>query len=343
MERPSCQYGSGCYRKNPQHFIDFFHPNETHVPEVAIAQHDVTDSDVSEELPPLLPLLRQLSVSAKNGSLGSEEKAHIKDLILSGNKALVLSAVTILDSLTQSPPASTAPAKVEEKVGVVMYLIRGISGSGKSTLSTKLTTQADGSRMGMVCSTDDFFIEAATGVYKFDSARLQEAHSMNQQRVKDALRNGVSPVVVDNTNTQCWEAKPYVLMAVKFGYEVRVEEPSTSWAKDAKELARRNQHGVPLEAIQRMLDRWETDFSVQAILASRPPTRRKPQAIDDRNLKSPNRGKGTAHERESERKVQGDGTKDPLAILQAEVIDLTAQDDQDDTWRVVPKRSHGKR
>jgi len=68
--------------------------------------------------------------------------------------------------------------------------------------------------------------------------KLSDAHNWNQQRVKNALRAHVSPVVVDNTHTQRWEAKPYVLMAVKHGYEVKVAEPTTAWAKDAKELAK---------------------------------------------------------------------------------------------------------
>jgi len=166
--------------------------------------------------------------------------------------------------------------------------------------------------VGLVCSTDDYFIETTTGAYQFDNTRLQEAHSWNQQRVKTALRDKVSPVVVDNTNTQRWEAKPYVLMAVKFGYEVKVEEPTTWWAKDAKELAKRNQHGVPLEAIQRMLDRWEADFSVQAILASRPPARRKPQGTDDRNKK-------------------------------AERPNMMKPGQDDETWQTVTRKPQGKR
>ena len=46
------------------------------------------------------------------------------------------------------------------------------------------------------------------------------------------------------------------------------------FTRDAAELARRNVHGVPIEAIQRMLDRWETDFTVEAIMASQMPRRR---------------------------------------------------------------------
>ena len=162
----------------------------------------------------------------------------------------------------------------------VLYIVRGISGSGKSTLSKQLTSAG-----GAIFSTDDFFVNEQ-GHYVFNPTQLGNAHAWNQNRVKDALRDGVSPVVVDNTNTQRWEAKPYVQMALHHMYEVVVTEPDTPWKCNAQELARRNTHGVPVEAIQRMLDRWETDFSVDAIMASQPPQRRggprKPQGNNRR-------------------------------------------------------------
>lgn len=50
-----------------------------------------------------------------------------------------------------------------------------------------------------------------------------------------------------------------------------MKEPDTPWRRDAGELAKRNVHGVPLEAIERMLGRWDEDFSIEAILNSKPP------------------------------------------------------------------------
>lgn len=244
----------------------------------------------------MLPLLRQLSDLSKHGVMEAHTKAQVKGMLLSGDTDQVLSAASILGSLPYSASASasssssfsaaasssssvSAVSSGEGKDGSVMYIMRGIAGSGKSTLAATLVAHGQ----GVVCSTDDYFLDAA-GVYRFDPSKLHEAHLWNQQRVKEALRGGLSPVVVDNTHTQRWEAKPYVLLAAKFGYQVQVKEPATSWAKDAKELARRNQHGVPLEAIQRMLDRWEEDFSVQAILAAQPPERR---PRDEQSRKGP--------------------------------------------------------
>ena len=65
--------------------------------------------------------------------------------------------------------------------------------------------------------------------YQFDVTKLGEYHEMNQQRgkqccygryksftdyygtAKEAMRHGVSPIIIDNTNTMCHEMKPYVV------------------------------------------------------------------------------------------------------------------------------------
>ncbi|XP_078355373.1 NEDD4-binding protein 2-like 1 [Oculina patagonica] len=74
--------------------------------------------------------------------------------------------------------------------------------------------------------------------YEFDVSLLGEAHGWNQQRAKSALEKLQSPVIIDNTNTQAWEMKPYVSMALKYGYQIKFVEPDTSWKWNVKELAR---------------------------------------------------------------------------------------------------------
>ncbi|KAJ3065819.1 NEDD4-binding protein 2 [Podochytrium sp. JEL0797] len=80
-------------------------------------------------------------------------------------------------------------------------------------------------------------------------------------------------IIIDNTNLQRWEAKPYVECAVRCGYRVEVREPTTEWwiNKDANELFARGTHGVPLVAIQKMVERFEVGFSVDEILRSSAP------------------------------------------------------------------------
>lgn len=154
----------------------------------------------------------------------------------------------------------------------ILIILRGISGSGKSTLAKYLVETAGGSMQGAVYSTDDYFVNASTGMYTFDPSLLGQAHRWNQERSEQSMKAGLSPIVIDNTHTQKWEAKPYVSAARRYGYGVEIMEPETWWRRNPQELARRNTHGVSLEVIQRMLDRWEHDYTVENILVSEKPS-----------------------------------------------------------------------
>jgi len=137
-----------------------------------------------------------------------------------------------------------------------LILMCSCSGSGKSTLAEKLKHHYTTEGYSVVIwSTDDRFM--VEGQYKFDPAKLGFYHNKNRQAVEDSMKNGVEYVIVDNTNLTRKERKPYIELAKANGYTVMCIEPTTSWKHDAEELSRRNKHGVPLEAIQRMLDRYE--------------------------------------------------------------------------------------
>lgn len=94
-----------------------------------------------------------------------------------------------------------------------------------------------------MCSADDFFVNAA-GEYHWDAKRIQEAHQVTQKRALKYVELGMSPIIIDNTNTMCWEAKPYVEAAVAAGYAIEVLQPSTPWCFDPVELGKRNKHNV---------------------------------------------------------------------------------------------------
>ena len=177
-------------------------------------------------------------------------------------------------STTADPSAAAAAAGDSSAVAQIrgyptLVIMRGLPGSGKSTLAAQLAGPD-----GLVLSTDDFFVDTRTGTYVFDASRIAEAHAWNIRRAGEAMQRGHGVVVIDNTNTQRWEARPYVQHACRWRYVVEVKEPCTSWRRDADELARRNTHEVPVHAIEGMLRRWEDDFSVPAILASRSPHQR---------------------------------------------------------------------
>uniref|UniRef100_A0AAQ4Q3Q5 NEDD4 binding protein 2 n=1 Tax=Gasterosteus aculeatus aculeatus TaxID=481459 RepID=A0AAQ4Q3Q5_GASAC len=161
------------------------------------------------------------------------------------------------------PPAQHSRLRLE---GKVLVMLRGAPGSGKSTLARALVEHNPG---GVALSTDDYF--SRNGVYQYDPAALGEAHEWNHKQAKEAFDRGANPIIIDNTNMQGWEMKPYVAQALKHGYKVLFREPDTWWKNKPRELERRNSHNVPVERIRRMLDNYERFVTVQSIMGSRMP------------------------------------------------------------------------
>lgn len=144
-----------------------------------------------------------------------------------------------------------------------LILLRGVPGSGKSTLGRELLSTGPN---GVILSTDDYFFQ--DNRYVFDSALLGDAHDWNQKRAEQAMLEGRSPVIIDNTNVKAWEMKPYVGMALKNGYRVDFFEPDTHWKYDPAQLEKRNKHGVPRESIAKMLDVFEWPMNVDIVMNS---------------------------------------------------------------------------
>eukprot|EP00440_Ansanella_granifera_P037445 gb/GFBE01040626.1/.p1 GENE.gb/GFBE01040626.1/~~gb/GFBE01040626.1/.p1 ORF type:complete len:282 (+),score=52.47 gb/GFBE01040626.1/:1-846(+) len=181
-----------------------------------------------------------------------------------------------------------------------MYLMRGVPGSGKSTVAHNLLRRhlaANGitgeldriaslSR-GFILSTDDFFseIDQETGQEKtvFDVAQLKRNHERNQKRCELAMELGVTPIILDNTNTCAWEMRGYVELAKANGYQVVIkdvmamQELSLDVVKE-RVASRAEQTGkeVPVEALERMVKRYEklppdTEEALALILKAEPP------------------------------------------------------------------------
>ncbi|XP_005601192.3 NEDD4-binding protein 2-like 2 isoform X2 [Equus przewalskii] len=158
------------------------------------------------------------------------------------------------------------------KLQKLLILLRGLPGSGKTTLSRILLGQ---SRDGIVFSTDDYFHHQDG--YRYNVNQLGDAHDWNQNRAKQAINQGRSPVIIDNTNTQAWEMKPYVEMAIGKGYRVEFHEPETWWKFDPEELEKRNKHGVSRQKIAQMLDRYEYQMSISIVMNSVEPPHKSTQ------------------------------------------------------------------
>uniref|UniRef100_A0A8C6NBY4 Uncharacterized protein n=1 Tax=Melopsittacus undulatus TaxID=13146 RepID=A0A8C6NBY4_MELUD len=169
-------------------------------------------------------------------------------------------------SQAQQSPVCHMMRRRTHLIGQVLVLLRGVPGSGKSYLARTLLEDNPG---GVILSTDDYFYKH--GQYQFDPNCLGEAHDWNRKRAKEAFEMRISPIIIDNTNIQAWEMKPYVTLAQQFKYKVVFREPGTWWKFKPKELERRNIHGVSKEKIKRMLERYEHCLTVSSILDSSAP------------------------------------------------------------------------
>lgn len=149
-----------------------------------------------------------------------------------------------------------------------LIIMRGLPGSGKSTKARRLAEESGGD--AVICSTDDFFV-GDDGIYRFDGKRISAAHEWNQERARTFMRAGCPLVIIDNTNTQAWEAREYCRAGRFHGYAVEFCEADTPWAFDAPTLAQKNAHGCPQEAIERMAARWEDGLTVDQCIAAKAP------------------------------------------------------------------------
>jgi predicted kinase len=130
-----------------------------------------------------------------------------------------------------------------------LTLIRGLPGCGKSTQAAKLPAQP-------IFEADQFFV--VDGVYKFDPSKLPQAHAECQKNTRETLAAGDSCIVA-NTFTQRWEMETYLEMAKEFDTRLNVVDLFDGDCSD-EELAERNIHGVPLQAIQAMRKRYQLDW-----------------------------------------------------------------------------------
>uniref|UniRef100_A0A667WKJ6 NEDD4 binding protein 2 n=1 Tax=Myripristis murdjan TaxID=586833 RepID=A0A667WKJ6_9TELE len=171
-------------------------------------------------------------------------------------------------AMPAAPQGPTSHSRLRLE-GRVLVLLRGAPGSGKSTMARAILEHNPGA---VVLSTDDYFTR--NGEYQFDLSALGEAHEWNQKRAKEAFESGANPIIIDNTNMQGWEMRPYVNQALKHKYKVLFREPDTWWKNKPRELGRRSKHNVPVEKIRRMLDGYERFVSIQSIMGSQPPERK---------------------------------------------------------------------
>lgn len=181
-----------------------------------------------------------------------------------------------------------------------LIIMSGKPGSGKSTRALKVAAERGGiketwspwcgkkhltlkGKNVVIASADSYWMNLM-GKYVFDKSDIAQAHQFCQDQVFDAMELGAQTIIVDNTNTRCWEARPYLVMMNDFnepgfhsdkgsGYKVSFMESDCPWKDDPVECHRRCTKDCPLEVIQRMHDQRE-ELTVEAIMMSRAPWER---------------------------------------------------------------------
>jgi len=139
-----------------------------------------------------------------------------------------------------------------------LVIMRGLPGSGKSTKAKELDTEHYNStgKHAIVCSADSYFI-GKDGIYNFNAKLLGHAHQTCIHNAALAMENENELVIVDNTNTTKWEFARYLEMAKFYHYEIEIVSVGERTPEAIQTYFNRNIHCVPLEAIQRMANRWE--------------------------------------------------------------------------------------
>lgn len=197
----------------------------------------------------------------------------------------------------------------------LMVILRGPPGIGKSFLAKQILNETCLDMPNYkrhIFSSDDFFI--TNNIYFFVPELLSEAHNWNQRNVSKAIKDQVSPIIVDNTNTQAWEMRVYADMAVSAGYDLEIVEPDRIGTIKESELAKRNVHNVPKAKIRNMIDRYErnitphlllTHFQLRYSLANMPPQPTRASKWKD---------KLSNHKNNKPKKKMFDGLKKPTIV-----------------------------
>jgi predicted kinase len=130
---------------------------------------------------------------------------------------------------------------VNEDIGNILFVVRGLPGSGKSTYAKTLVQPS------AHFEADQYFVRG--GKYNFDPSKLKDAHADCLARTRKAMVEGKHKrVAVSNTFTMKWEVQPYIDLAKELGWTVKVIRMTGNYGSI---------HDVPPEAIERMRGRFE--------------------------------------------------------------------------------------
>lgn len=133
-----------------------------------------------------------------------------------------------------------------------VFVMRGVQGSGKSTYASMLHKAASEDGLLPLTVSADHFFNGPNG-YHFDVKKLGDAHKECMQRFLWALQDGMSPIIVDNTNINVEDVAPYVAVGEAMGYEVTIIQVNTP----PDVAAKRNIHGLGEKQVRDAHDRLQ--------------------------------------------------------------------------------------
>jgi len=202
---------------------------------------------------------------------------------------------------TKIREAKEETPKLKTGVEKIFYIMRGLPGSGKSYTAQQLLVKHGGNLEGHIFTTDNQYIpetrslrrkgeyvspqqekEEYTQNYKTISS--DKAHKNNLTEFKLAVDQGVTPIILDNTNIKKEQARVYAEYAEKAGYDIRIKESDSPWWQQnrnfladkkqnatqlgdfLKDLHKRQSHGVPMNAMKDMMAAWQHNINVEDIL-----------------------------------------------------------------------------
>lgn len=125
-----------------------------------------------------------------------------------------------------------------------LYIIRGLPGSGKSTIARDLLEQKPGANH---FEADMYFIDRINDEYKFDAARIGDAHEWCQEHVAESLSNG-NDTIVSNTTTRYFDLVVYLMIAKGCGAKVLILDCVDNYGSI---------HNVPEKVMDRMRAQWQ--------------------------------------------------------------------------------------
>ena len=142
-----------------------------------------------------------------------------------------------------------------------LYILRGIYGIGKTTFAKGLG--------GIIHSTNNYF-KTKDG-YKWSRELLAFFHKKNQEAARTSMMDGLSPIIIDNTNVCLWEMKPYVESGLVYNYKIRIVEFKIPFDLTPEILAKRTKHKVPINYIRDKIEKFEPFTCLEDVLNAEKP------------------------------------------------------------------------